>query len=169
MSSWVGYDTDGRTDIGWQDTLRLRLRMKRLQLARLIERLAPLGDCAAPIVARAGAAEAAVAGQIEAAPAKTTAEAVQAFAQAMVGGQEAALTTPAPLLDLFPAAIAAAADAAARQALAVQRAGLAAHGLALAHTHVRLNATQLHNALRQRLGLAAAPMTRPGGAGCSPR
>jgi phosphoenolpyruvate carboxylase len=30
-------------------------------------------------------------------------------------------------------------------------------GLALAHTHVRLNAAQVHNALRQRLGLAAAP------------
>ena len=33
LSSWVGYDTDGRTDIGWWDTLRLRLEMKRLQLA----------------------------------------------------------------------------------------------------------------------------------------
>ena len=35
LSTWVGYDTDGRTDIGWWDTLRLRLEMKRLQLARL--------------------------------------------------------------------------------------------------------------------------------------
>ena len=36
------------------------------------------------------------------------------------------------------------------------RGGLAAHGLALAHTHVRLNAAQVHNAVRQRLGLAAS-------------
>ena len=35
LATWVGYDTDGRTDIGWWDTLRLRLRMKRLQLERL--------------------------------------------------------------------------------------------------------------------------------------
>ena len=35
LTSWVGYDTDGRTDIGWWDTLRLRLEMKRLQLLRL--------------------------------------------------------------------------------------------------------------------------------------
>jgi phosphoenolpyruvate carboxylase len=41
--------------------------------------------------------------------------------------------------------------------LAVARAGLASHGLALAHTHVRLNASQLHNAIRQRLGIADAP------------
>ena len=31
------------------------------------------------------------------------------------------------------------------------------HGLALAHTHVRLNAAQIHNAVRQRLGIADAP------------
>ena len=39
LASWVGYDTDGRTDIGWWDTMRLRLRMKRLQLARLAEQV----------------------------------------------------------------------------------------------------------------------------------
>ena len=37
------------------------------------------------------------------------------------------------------------------------RAGLVSHGLALAHTHVRLNAAQIHNAIRQRLGIADAP------------
>ncbi len=35
LSTWVGYDTDGRTDIGWWDTLRLRLDQKQRQLARL--------------------------------------------------------------------------------------------------------------------------------------
>ena len=35
--------------------------------------------------------------------------------------------------------------------MCVARAGLAGHGLSLAHTHVRLNATQLHNAVRQRV------------------
>ena len=34
LASCVGYDTDGRNDIGWWDTLRLRLRMKLLQLDR---------------------------------------------------------------------------------------------------------------------------------------
>ncbi|MBR0648933.1 phosphoenolpyruvate carboxylase [Roseomonas terrae] len=160
LTSWVGYDTDGRTDIGWHDTIRLRLRMKRLQLARLAGRLEPLGACAAPIVARAREAEAAVAAQEAAAPAKPDAETTRAFALAMIDSREAALTTPDPLLALFPAAVDAAPDGEARLALAVQRAGLAAHGLALAHTHVRLNAAQVHNALRQRLGIAAAPEDR---------
>ena len=43
LASWVGYDTDGRTDIGWWDTLRLRLQMKRMGLARLAEQVGPLG------------------------------------------------------------------------------------------------------------------------------
>ena len=160
LTSWVGYDTDGRTDIGWQDTVRLRLRMKRLQLARLADRLEPLGPCAAPIVARAREAEAVVAAQEAAAPARPDAASTRSFALSLIEGREAAMTDLDPLLGLFPAAIEAAPDATVRLALAVQRAGLAAHGLALAHTHVRLNAAQVHNALRQRLGIAAAPEDR---------
>ena len=34
--SWVGYDIDGRTDIGWGDALRLRLEEKRAQLSRYV-------------------------------------------------------------------------------------------------------------------------------------
>jgi phosphoenolpyruvate carboxylase len=157
LSTWVGYDTDGRTDIGWWDTIGLRLTMKRLQLQRLGAQLGAIGDCAAAISARVAQAEAAVARQLEALPQQPAPEAVQAFAAALVTEREAALVTPRPLLDLFPAALAQAPDEAARLALAVARAGLAAHGLALAHTHTRLNASQIHNALRQRLGLTASP------------
>ena len=42
LTTWVGYDTDGRTDIGWWDTLRLRLRMKLYQLERVAAQLRPL-------------------------------------------------------------------------------------------------------------------------------
>ena len=90
---------------------------------------------------------------------------VAAFAQALVGRREQALTSPEPLLPLFAQALAAAADDEARQALCVARAGLVSHGLALAHTHVRLNAAQIHNVVRQRLGIA----DRAGGPRASPR
>ena len=56
LSSWVGYDTDGRTDIGWWDTLRLRLEMKRLQLARLPGQLGALPAAAAVRGAHGGGA-----------------------------------------------------------------------------------------------------------------
>ncbi len=145
LASWVGYDTDGRTDIGWWDTLRLRLVMKRLQLARI------RGQVEGAAASRLDEALDAVDAQVAACPASPDPEAVSAFAAALVHGRDAALTTPEPVLRLLDAAIAAADDP---MPLVVARAGLASHGLSLAHTHTRLNAAQLHNAARVRLGLA---------------
>jgi len=153
LASWVGYDTDGRTDIGWHDTLRLRLRMKRLQLARLAGQLAALPEgCTAALRERIATALEALQVQIETCPppGAPAPVAVQAFAAALVGQRDAALTTLEPLLGLFPAALTAAPDEPSRLALCVARAGLVAHGLSLAHTHTRLNASQLHNAARLR-------------------
>ncbi|TKC87949.1 hypothetical protein FAZ69_16960 [Trinickia terrae] len=151
LSTWVGYDTDGRTDIGWWDTLRLRLRMKRLQLARIRGQVEGIA-CARPLAERVETALAAVDEQIGVCPADADPLAVSRFAQALVGGRAAACVSSAPLLTLFGDAIAHAAGS-DRLALCVARAGLAAHGLSLAHTHVRLNASQLHNAARHRLNI----------------
>ena len=150
LSSWVGYDTDGRTDIGWWDTIGLRLEMKRLQLARLLDQVA----AAPPLAARVRQALDATTRQIEACPTDPSPARAAAFAKCLIGERDAALTSPAPLLPLFETAIAAADDP---EPLAAARAGLVSHGLALAHTHTRLNAAQLHNVVRQRLGIADPP------------
>jgi phosphoenolpyruvate carboxylase len=155
LSSWVGYDTDGRTDIGWWDTLRLRLEMKRLQLERLRAQTAVLPGAEA-IAARAQQAAETVVAQIAACPSGPDVASVANFARAMVDGHEAAMVTPAPLLPLFDQAMKDADDQ-TRLALAVARAGLVSHGLSLAHTHFRLNSAQLHNVVRQRLGIADPP------------
>lgn len=155
LSTWVGYDTDGRTDIGWWDTLRLRLKMKRLQLNRLHAQLAILPTAGA-VADRVAIARDTVDRQIEACPAAPEPAAVSAFAHALVDHRDAALTSPEPLLPLFADAIEAAEDH-AKLALCVTRAGLVSHGLALAHTHVRLNAAQIHNVVRQRLGITDPP------------
>lgn len=154
LASWVGYDTDGRTDIGWWDTLRLRLVMKRLQLERLQAQVE--GD-APELAARLAAAVEAVTAQLAAVPEKPDPARVQALAEVMVGRAEAAFTSISPLVHAFEAAITVQRDEAARRRLAIARAGLVGHGLSLAHTHVRLNATQVHNTLRQRLGIQASP------------
>ncbi|MBV8578096.1 MAG: phosphoenolpyruvate carboxylase, partial [Acetobacteraceae bacterium] len=155
LSSWVGYDTDGRTDIGWWDTLRLRLRMKRLQLQRIAEQFAPLPDTEALTELTRTALET-VEAQIEACPDRPEPSRVSAFAHALVEGREASLTSPKPLAGLIEDAISKA-DEPGKLALSVARAGLVSHGMSLAHTHVRLNATQLHNVVRQRLGIADPP------------
>jgi phosphoenolpyruvate carboxylase len=156
LSSWVGYDTDGRTDIGWWDTLRLRLEMKRLQLARLHAQLVSLPGTEA-IATRTAEALAAVTAQHAACPDSPDPARVTAFAHQLIDHRDVALTTPDPLLPLFHAAIEAATDDHVRLALCVARAGLVSHGMALAHTHTRLNAAQLHNVVRQRLGIADPP------------
>ncbi|HYZ64835.1 MAG TPA: phosphoenolpyruvate carboxylase [Acetobacteraceae bacterium] len=155
LASWVGFDTDGRTDIGWADMIGFRLRMKRLQLEYLAGQLANLQEAEA-LRSRIDVALETVRSQLEYAAAATTPQAVAALARALVQGSERAMTTTAPLLEMFATAIAAATGP-ARAALCVARAGLAAHGLALAHTHVRLNAAQLHNVARQRLGIMDTP------------
>jgi phosphoenolpyruvate carboxylase len=156
LSSWVGYDTDGRTDIGWWDTLRLRLEMKRLQLARLHAQITTQ-PATEPLAARIAAALDTVRGQLDLCPDAPEPSRVADFAQALVRGRDTALTSPEQLLPLFAQALAAAPDDEVRLALCTARAGLVSHGLALAHTHVRLNAAQIHNAVRQRLDIADAP------------
>ena len=158
LASWVGYDTDGRTDIGWWDTLRLRLMMKRLQLERVHGQVAALAGSEA-ILARLDTALEATSAQLLACPASADAAAAERFACVLVQRREAALTSPAALAPLFDAAILAAEEE-ARLGFAVARAGLLAHGLSLAHTHVRLNASQVHNAVRLRLGHDAVPEDR---------
>ena len=153
LASWVGYDTDGRTDIGWADTFRLRLIMKSMQLERIaasIEHLSPAQEIHTRLLAAIGAVET----QRAACPTgeELQAEAVANFARTMMDQREAAMTSVAPLLPLFDTAIAAASGD-NQLALCVARAGLVSHGLALAHTQFRLNATQLHNTLRQQAGL----------------
>jgi phosphoenolpyruvate carboxylase len=155
LASWVGYDTDGRTDITWWDTIGLRLEMKRLQLVRTRQQVASFPVCA-PVVERIDLALRAIETQIGCVPANGDPENVARFARTLVELRDDALTTPAPLVALFDAAINAA-DTSDRLPIAVARAGLVSHGLALAHTHVRLNSAQLHNAVRQRLGIAEPP------------
>jgi phosphoenolpyruvate carboxylase len=154
LSSWVGYDTDGRTDIGWWDTLRLRLVMKHLQLSRVLGQVETVAG-AEPLAARLADAADVVQNQIDACPASADPVQTELFAKALVSDRERALLSPAPLAPLFQDAMAAADDA-GRMQLAVARAGLAAHGMSLAHTHTRLNASQVHNAVRLRLGLESA-------------
>jgi len=155
LASWVGLDTDGRTDIGWWDSLRFRLHMKHQGLARLHAQVAGTGT----LERRVGEALSAVEAQLALVPAGPDPKQVEPFARALIADRDRALLSPDPLLPLFAAAIA---DAAPddRRRLCIARAGISGHGLSIAHAHVRLNAAQVHNAARLRLGLADPPDDR---------
>ncbi|WP_232631755.1 phosphoenolpyruvate carboxylase [Methylobacterium sp. Leaf118] len=159
IASWVGCDTDGRTDIGWWDTVRYRLISKRMQFDRLLRGL-PEVPSARVVRDLVEGARAAVERQLAGAPllgAKPSLEAVHRFALALIIERERAQTDAGPLLAGLAAAIGATESDADRRALAVLRAGVAAHGLSNALPHFRLNASQIHNAVRRVIDLEGDP------------
>jgi phosphoenolpyruvate carboxylase len=166
LASWVGYDQDGRTDITWTRTIAARLADKLAMIERYLRKIdvlerAASGDFLAtlqPLRTVLATASATVAHQIELlAAAERDPAATAAFGRAMVSGRSHALVETAPIVALLAAAIQAAPDDERREAIAVMRASLRTHGLALAHIHVRLNASQLHNAARRLVGLETEP------------
>lgn len=159
LASWVGCDTDGRTDIGWWDTLRYRLESKRGQFVRLLEQL-PRVSATAEARALVANALAAVERQLSLCPplnSKPDIGALQAFSLALVGEREAALPDFSKLLVALDKAIVLAEDEEAASALILARAGVIAHGVSIALPHFRLNASQLHNAMRGVIPLDEEP------------
>jgi phosphoenolpyruvate carboxylase len=166
LASWVGYDQDGRTDMTWTRMIAARLTdklamieryrgkvegLKRAASGDLLKALEPLGVMLAT-------ASATVAHQMELLaaaerdPAKTA-----VFGRAMVAGRDKALVEMAPIVALIETALQAIPDDERHEALLVILASLKTHGLGLAHIHVRLNASQLHNAARRQVGLETEP------------
>ena len=179
IATWVGYDLDGRSDIGWSDTFEKRLIVQQRQLNRYGERLrtlidvVPAGDAAEPVrhilellASRVDLAMQTVEGELEVfgqgaqVPVDWPA-AVARASQRMAADNERRLTDAEPLLGLIERAIDVARAlpdmAALLCALVVLRAEVANCGLGIAHTHVRINATQLHNAIRKTIGMTEAP------------
>ena len=159
IASWVGCDTDGRTDIGWWDTLRYRLISKRMQFDRVMRELPEIAACR-EVRALAEGALAAVNRQLAVAPRlgeKPSLEAVHRFALALIIERERAQTDASALISGLTKALEAAGDAADQRRIAVLRSGVATHGLSNALPHFRLNASQIHNAVRRVIDLEGEP------------
>lgn len=172
VASWVGYDLDGRSDIQWSDSLVRRLELLVTQLGYYRGELAALlGDLPA------GAAERRPLAALDEMLAATAREArseiidfqavgrstdggrarLEQAARRMHAGRPRRLTGTSPLIALIEEALGVVADPAIAQRLCVLKAEIANHGLGLAHIHVRLNAVQVHNAIRKTIGMEAAP------------
>lgn len=162
LGSWVGCDTDGRTDIGWWDTLRYRLESKQGQFARILEKL-PETAATAGVRDLVGQALAAVDRQLALAPPITsqpTLPALQAFALALVNERETALPEASRLIAALDEALSISREDETTMALCLVKAGCVAHGVSIALPHFRLNASQLHNAMRAVIPLDEEP-TQP--------
>ena len=167
LASWVGYDQDGRTDLTWAGAIGKRLEDKQAALERHhaavkeLQRAYGQDQCErlAPLERMLAKAAATVAEQLSLLNECATGDPVRTarFARAMISGREHALVRVGALVELINAAMAAAPDDNAREDLLVMRASLRTHGLGLARIHVRLNSSQLHNAIRRQIGLETGP------------
>lgn len=193
VASWVGYDTDGRADIGWGTTLAKRLQVQVDQLGFYRDRVAGLRRAAAARAAARGDAEPGRGAGPDAGPdaaatlrtllellearlalgVKTATDEVEALSavggpdwaarlakvsrdMAAAGGARLGGGT-GELLGLVERALAAAGGGGAARELCLLRAELLTQGLTAARTHVRINALQLHNAIRKIVDMDHAP------------
>ena len=150
FASWVGYDMDGRTDIGWSTSVHYRLGEKALRLTRYAARLAEI-DAAHPVLAilRAAAAQT---GEMEALFAGDLSEpaALSDAANRLTAEDPARLVSLAPIIAALEEAARTAEDSTAIRLL-VLAAAMRADGLGMGGIHFRVNASQLHNAIRRRI------------------
>ncbi|MCH8861139.1 MAG: phosphoenolpyruvate carboxylase [Proteobacteria bacterium] len=163
VATWVGFDLDGRTDIGWSKSLEFRylLAVDGLQaLEQSLDRVSADGDAAVQIkIVRAG---------LESFRANFTLG-LDALVEIDSGEGLADLNRLAlekrPEKDAALRAIDGALDALmamdmSSEALidvAALRAEWQGLGLGLSHIHFRLNAVQLHNAIRPEIELERSP------------
>lgn len=173
VASWIGYDIDGRADIGWSQSLARRLAAAlaqfeeyRLALEAIRGRLQSDHPAAALLdlaIARLTLA------------ARTTSERLRFFdglglrvarereselaavSRDMVASRAATLHDRRELLEILERALPLLDDPSLQRELWVVAAEVANLGFAAAQTHLRINALQLHNAIRHVIDLRHAP------------
>ncbi len=151
FASWVGYDMDGRTDIGWHTSIAFRLHEKAERLARYTASLEAL-DVAHPLLASLRPAAAFAKARAEDfAGDLSSAEALAAAANRLTEHSADNLLSLTPLIAALEAEGQTAEPARAVRLLTLA-AAMRADGLGMGWIHFRVNAKQLHNAVRRRLG-----------------
>lgn len=154
FASWVGYDMDGRTDIKWYTSIAFRLAEKAQRLGRYaatLENIDPGHDALATLrgaQARAQASADEFAGDL------SNPGDLSAAANRLTEDHPDKLLSLAPIIDQLEADAGGVGDETA-VALRTLAAAMRADGLGMGWIHFRVNAKQLHNAIRTRLGDAA--------------
>ena len=159
IASWVGYDLDGRTDIQWSKSFLLRIEEKRAALVDIRERFLAIRH---RISDEEGIMRVArqITGKLDLAIAAVD-EQVKGLTNVLQGGGALAraaniitrgdgynLTSTTPVTALIDEMIDQVSTPQMKRQLAALNGLIEATGLGTAHIHVRINATQLHNAFR---------------------
>ncbi|WP_306253397.1 phosphoenolpyruvate carboxylase [Parvularcula sp. IMCC14364] len=157
LSTWVGYDMDGRTDIGWQDVIRHRLEEKNQRLQIYQERLGQIGQLDSSSQLKEALCELEemqshtreVLAYFDKRPETISAISDAANSLTAAGGKYATLDKVRTGLEYVARN---GTDQAAREAIALLS-DMNVFNLGMGHIHFRLNAAQIRNAARQVLKL----------------
>lgn len=171
VATWVGFDLDGRSDIAWTGVLARRMNLQSTQLAVYADRLEFLSRTAPsdarqllqPACTRVLNALAALRNHYRFFSTYDPDHdpghlALQEASRALISDSSQRLTSPQPLLDLleplvgrsdFPDGF--------RKDVAALAGALRHDGLSRAQVHFRINAAQMHNAIRKHVDLTTHP------------
>jgi phosphoenolpyruvate carboxylase len=148
FAAWVGYDMDGRTDIGWHTSVAFRLAEKAERLERYAGKLGEI-DVDHPLVATLNAAAAYAAERsADFAIDKNDPRAISAAANRLTDDHPDKLLSLASVIEQLERDGGNDERAIGLRTLA---AAMRADGLGMGWIHFRVNASQLHNAIRSRL------------------
>lgn len=159
LATWVGYDIDGRTDIHWGETFRIRLEEKSRQLARYAGALKAIdlsgsSEKRDALVRRLSGASAFAKEQADRFSGDLDdPEVITKAANTLTMEEPRRLVSLQTTIDELGALIAAAKNDDAKLALCVLRAEMKNYGLGVARIHLRVNAAQVRSALRADLGV----------------
>ncbi|MFM6854458.1 MAG: phosphoenolpyruvate carboxylase [Sphingopyxis sp.] len=150
LATWVGYDMDGRTDIGWSTSIRHRLIEKAQRLRGYVAMLAGV-DGVADVADRLAAAMAHSDGLAALfVDGLNDPAALSAAANQLTADHPARMTSLADSIATIEQR-ASTADAADGLAMLRAAAAMRADGLGMGWVHFRVNSAQLLNAIRRRI------------------
>lgn len=152
FATWVGYDMDGRTDIGWAQSIGFRLAEKAERLARYVASLETIDPAHALLGELRLAADYSGERAKDFAADLSEPEALSAAANRLTADDPHKLLSLGRFVDaLEEEEEAEAGDEERAIALKTLAAAMRADGLGMGWIHFRVNAKQLHNAIRRRL------------------
>ena len=155
VATWVGYDLDGRADIGWSVTLKQRMIVAKLALedyTNVLMELEVLDDVQDQLRASIEMLSEDLK-RLDCDPNDPIT--VAAFSRAVVASLETRLIDLGWIIERLTEEIDRGVEVST--SLAILRAEMANFGIAFAHTHVRLNANQISNAVRHETSLTSSP------------
>lgn len=151
FATWVGYDMDGRTDIKWYTSIRFRLSEKADRLARYAITLANIDGGHDLISVLTAASDHARRSAEDFAGDLSEAEALSAAANRLTAQDPTKLTSLQEAIERLESDASDSADLSRAIGLKTLASAMRADGLGMAHIHFRVNAKQLHNAIRAHL------------------